>query len=147
LPRNTTRGLNIRRALNPSASIPLHRQLYEQLRASILGGQLLAGSRLPSTRALAAEIGISRNTVLAAFEQLHAEGYLQGRLGSGTYVARELPDELLTAGSQTPATTASRLAAPGTGGPARRLSERGERIAAGARSRPGSWSRCRLRRP
>jgi GntR family transcriptional regulator / MocR family aminotransferase len=134
LPRNTIRGLNTLTALNPSASLSLHRQLYEQLRASILGGQLLAGSRLPSTRALAAEIGISRNTVLAAFEQLHAEGYLQGRLGSGTYVARELPDELLTAGSQTPATTASRLAAPGTSGPARRLSERGERIAAGART-------------
>jgi len=128
--------LNTLTALNPSASLPLHRQLYEQLRVSILGGQLLAGSRLPSTRALAAEMGISRNTVLAAFEQLHAEGYLQGRLGSGTYVARELPDELLTAGSQTPATSASRLglAAPGTSGPARRLSERGERIATGTRT-------------
>ena len=93
------------RALNSSGSLPLYRHLYEHLRASILGGQVSAGSRLPSTRALAAEMGISRNTVLAAFEQLHAEGYLEGRLGSGTYVARMLPDELVAAGSQTPATS------------------------------------------
>jgi len=78
-------------SLNSSDSLPLYRHLYEHLRASILGGQVSAGSRLPSTRALAAEMGISRNTVLAAFEQLHAEGYLEGRLGSGTYVARKLP--------------------------------------------------------
>src|SRR5438270_11437860 len=89
-------------SLNPSDSLPLYRHLYEHLRASILGGQVSAGARLPSTRALAAQMGISRNTVLAAFEQLHAEGYLEGRLGSGTYVARTLPEELLAAGSQTP---------------------------------------------
>jgi GntR family transcriptional regulator/MocR family aminotransferase len=112
----------------------MYRHLYEHLRASILGGQVSAGARLPSTRALAAEMGISRNTVLAAFEQLHAEGYLEGRLGSGTYVAGTLPDELLAAGSQTPATSRSRPAAPRTTGPARRLSKRGDRIATAART-------------
>ncbi len=121
-------------ALNSSASLPLYRHLYEHLRASILGGQVSAGSRLPSTRALAAQMGISRNTVLAAFEQLNAEGYLEGRLGSGTYVARTLPEELLAAGSQTPAASRARPAMPGSTGPARRLSERGERIATGART-------------
>src|SRR5207237_10843091 len=93
-----------------------------------------AGARLPSTRALAAQMGISRNTVLAAFEQLHAEGYLEGRLGSGTYVARTLPEELLAAGSQTPAASGAWPAMPGSPGPARPLSDRGERIATGART-------------
>src|SRR3979411_3298430 len=120
-------------SLNSSDSLPLYRHLYEHLRPSILGGQVSAGSRLPSTRALAAEMGISRNTVLAAFEQLHAEGYLEGRLGSGTYVAPKLPDELLAAGSQTPAMSGKQPAAP-VAGPARRLSARGERIASGART-------------
>ncbi|MCW3037419.1 MAG: putative bifunctional protein [Actinobacteria bacterium] len=122
------------RSLNPSDTVPLYRHLYEHLRASILGGQVSAGTRLPSTRALAAQMGVSRNTVLAAFEQLHAEGYLEGRLGSGTYVARTLPEELLAAGPQTPATSGALPAAPRASGPARRLSERGERIATGART-------------
>ena len=115
------------RALNSSGSLPLYRHLYEHLRASILGGQVSAGSRLPSTRALAMEMGISRNTVLAAFEQLHAEGYLEGRPGSGTYVPRALPEELLSARSQTPV-------APGEPATLRRLSERGERIASSPRT-------------
>ena len=114
-------------APDPSSPLPLHRQLYEQLRAVILRGQLSAGSRLPSTRALASGMGISRNTVLAAFEQLYAEGYLQGRPGSGTYVARALPDDLLAAGSHSPV-------APVPPAPGRCLSERGERIVTTART-------------
>lgn len=76
--------------------IPAYRRLYEQIRDGILAGQLVAGSRLPATRNLAAETGVSRNTVLAAFDQLHAEGYLESRQGSGTYVARSLPETMLT---------------------------------------------------
>ncbi|GAA4738378.1 PLP-dependent aminotransferase family protein [Nocardioides endophyticus] len=76
---------------------PVYRQLYEQIRSSILAGQLPAGTRLPASRQLALENGVSRNTVLAAFEQLHAEGYIEGRHGSGTYVARTLPDRMLRA--------------------------------------------------
>src|ERR1019366_5890784 len=64
-------------------------------REAVLGGRLPPGSRLPSTRAFAAELGISRNTVMGAFDQLLAEGYLEGKVGSGTYVAQELPEELL----------------------------------------------------
>lgn len=77
-------------ALNRDASVPLHRQLYEGLRAAILTGHG-AGTRLPSTRTLAAELGISRNTVSEAFAQLLAEGYVEGRPGAGTFVSRELP--------------------------------------------------------
>src|SRR5512139_2322024 len=79
--------------LDPGARAPLYRQLYAQLREAILERRLAPGVRLPSTRALAAELGVSRNTVIAAFEQLAAEGYLAGRTGSGTTVAGELPEE------------------------------------------------------
>jgi GntR family transcriptional regulator/MocR family aminotransferase len=64
----------------------LHRQLYRALRAAILDGRLTAGARLPGTRALARELGVSRNTVLQATEQLIAEGYATGRPRSGTFV-------------------------------------------------------------
>src|SRR5437763_12735809 len=69
--------------------------LYDELRHAILHGQLQPGTRLPSTRALADERGVSRNTVLNAYEQLLAEGYLEGKVGSGTYVPRTLPEEMI----------------------------------------------------
>ena len=65
---------------------PLHRQLYEILRDAILSGNLRETVRLPSTRALANTLGISRNTVLSAYEDLRARNYLVARTGSGTYV-------------------------------------------------------------
>ena len=81
--------------LDPSSATPLRRQLYRCLRQAILSSQLLPGMQLPATRTLADELDVSRNTVLNAFEQLKAEGYLDSHVGSGTYVAEELPDELL----------------------------------------------------
>jgi GntR family transcriptional regulator/MocR family aminotransferase len=83
--------------LDHTSSTPLYHQLYESLRRAILSKQLLGGTKLPSTRLLASELGISRNTVLNAFEQLMAEGYLETRRGSGTYVAHVSPDDLLEA--------------------------------------------------
>ena len=77
-----------------SAAIPLHRQIHEGLRTAILEGRLLPGRRIPSTRALAEEIGVSRMPVLTAYEQLLHEGYLEGRTGSGTFVSLALPDDL-----------------------------------------------------
>ena len=76
---------------------PLARQLYEALRRAILGGQLRPGDRVPATRALATDLGVSRNTVSGAYEQLLAEGYTEARVGSGTCVARSLPDGLVAA--------------------------------------------------
>lgn len=70
---------------------PLYRQLYEALRAGLLAGHPAPGGRLPPTRTMALQLGVSRFTVVAAFEQLLAEGYLCGRPGSGTFVSRELP--------------------------------------------------------
>lgn len=84
-------------ALDPEAAEPLHRQLYDALRDAVLSGHLAPGARLASTRTMAADLGVSRNTVMAAFEQLLAEGYLEGRVGAGTFVTRTLPDHTLRA--------------------------------------------------
>ena len=65
------------------------------LRDEILDGRLRPGSRLPSSRDLARQQGLSRGTVVSAFDQLRSEGYVQGSTGSGTYVSRVLPDDLL----------------------------------------------------
>lgn len=81
--------------LDPQQGTPLHRQLYDALREAILSGRLVAGTRLPASRRLAAELQIARNTVLDAYDQLIAEGYIESRPGSGTYVSRALPEELL----------------------------------------------------
>jgi GntR family transcriptional regulator/MocR family aminotransferase len=89
--------------LDPASAVPRYRQLYEAIRDAILAARVRPGARLPSTRVLAAQIGSSRNTVLAAFEQLTAEGYLEGRVGAGTTVACTLPDGLLAARPQAPA--------------------------------------------
>lgn len=70
---------------------PLHRQVYDALRRAILEGRLKPGARLASSRALARELSVSRNTVLQAFEQLVAEGYAEAREGAGTYVVETLP--------------------------------------------------------
>lgn len=72
--------------LDRKSRVPLHRQLYDTLRKAMLEGRLRAGTRLPSTRTLAQELGLSRITVMNAFDQLFSEGCLEGRVGSGTYV-------------------------------------------------------------
>lgn len=83
--------------LDATADLPLHRQLYQQLRDAICAGQLKAGVRLPSTRALAKELGVSRITTGEAYRDLLAEGYIETKVGSGTVVARKLPELFLNA--------------------------------------------------
>lgn len=70
---------------------PLAAQLADALRRAATGGQLRSGDRLPSTRALARHLGVSRTVTAAAYEQLHAEGWIVGRHGSGTYVTTTPP--------------------------------------------------------
>jgi len=82
-------------SLDSSSPSALFRQLYDGLRTAILAGTLPPGTRLPASRGLARELGVSRNTVLNAYEQLLAEGYLEGRAGSGTFVPQSLPEDLL----------------------------------------------------
>jgi GntR family transcriptional regulator / MocR family aminotransferase len=72
--------------LDQHAPVPVQRQLYEGLRQVILQGGLRFGVQLPSTRRLAKALGVSRNTVLFAYEELAAEGLVGGRTGSGTRV-------------------------------------------------------------
>ena len=81
--------------LQDREEIPIYRQLYDWFRRAITGGQLRPGQRVPSTRNLATELKISRMPVLGAFEQLLAEGYLETFVGSGTCVARSIPDDTL----------------------------------------------------
>lgn len=81
--------------LDRRRNISLVQQLYEQLREAIMSGQLKKGHRLPSTRLLAKDLGVSRMTVVNAFDQLTLEGYLSGSVGRGTYVSEQLPEEKL----------------------------------------------------
>nr|WP_238552091.1 PLP-dependent aminotransferase family protein [Herminiimonas sp. CN] len=71
--------------------LPQQRRLYEAAKTAILSQQLSAGCKLPSTRNLAKDLGIARNTIIAAFEQLAAEGFVVTSTGSGTYVSATLP--------------------------------------------------------
>jgi GntR family transcriptional regulator / MocR family aminotransferase len=83
--------------LDRTADEPLHQQLYRQIRDELISGSFNhSSSRLPSSRALAADLGISRLTVNLAFEKLHAEGYLRSRIGSGTFIADSLPETFLS---------------------------------------------------
>jgi GntR family transcriptional regulator/MocR family aminotransferase len=81
-----------------AAAEPLSGQISGQLRAAIASGRLRAGERLPASRALAASLGVSRTVITAAFAQLYAEGWLDGRHGSGTFVADGVPDHAVAAG-------------------------------------------------
>ena len=77
-------------------SQPLHRQIYNAFRAAIVDGRLHPGQRVPSTRILAREVGVSRFPALNAYAQLLAEGYLESRAGSGTVVSASLPEQMTT---------------------------------------------------
>ncbi|MEZ6094419.1 MAG: PLP-dependent aminotransferase family protein [Pirellulaceae bacterium] len=89
-------GLNLVR-LDRRKSTPLTAQLYNSLRRAIESGMLSKGFRLPSTRDFAVQLSVSRTTVVNAFEQLMAEGYLTGEVGRGTHVSDRLPEESLMA--------------------------------------------------
>ena len=77
-------------SVDRTSTVQLHRQLYDALRQYILQGRLPPNGRLPSTRALAEQLQISRNTVIAAYDQLLAEGYIETQAGLGTHVAARL---------------------------------------------------------
>jgi DNA-binding transcriptional MocR family regulator len=78
-------------AVNFSANIPLHRQLYMSIKGLILDGRLRPGSRLPSTRTIADDLKLSRTTVLNAYEQLSLEGYLEGETGRLAGLGQDVP--------------------------------------------------------
>jgi len=112
--------------------VPLYQQIYNGLRKAILDGRLDPGTRLPSTRASALELGVARNTVIAVFEQLAAEGFLRSRVGDGTWVADFEPELLSRTVRKVPKSRGD--AAGGTQSP---LSARGKAIVDVGRGAPG----------
>jgi len=92
-------------SIDRKARKPLHRQIYDAYRDAILSGALRPGQRVPSTRGLAFELGVSRIPVLSAYAQLGAEGYFQSHAGSGTKISLSLPDQGVS--SQTPRSLSS----------------------------------------
>src|SRR6266487_2851983 len=87
--------------LDRTAPEPLHQQLYRQIRDELRSGPFSdTSSRLPSSRALATDLGISRATARLAFSKLHVEGYIRSKAGSGTFVAAPLPETFLRAHPQ-----------------------------------------------
>ncbi|HWX03650.1 MAG TPA: PLP-dependent aminotransferase family protein [Collimonas sp.] len=88
-----------------AAGAPLNRQIYQAIREAILSQLLPSAMQLPSSRDLARELGISRNTVTYAYEQLIAEGYLETRAGSGTFIADTTPDQIPETRLNTPPLT------------------------------------------
>jgi GntR family transcriptional regulator/MocR family aminotransferase len=88
--------------LEPDDGQPVYARLYAQLREAILTGRVEAGTRLPASRVLAAELGVSRNTVVAAYTRLTDEGYAHARGGAGVYVASVLPEDAAFAALASP---------------------------------------------
>lgn len=117
--------------LDKASATPRNRQLYRLMRQAILDRVLPADTRLPSSRDLASELAISRNTVLYAYEQLLAEGYVEARAGSGTYVADTVPDTV-----HLPAVTSRRLSTPPE---VAQLSQRGHRLVTQAGAATQQW--------
>ena len=90
--RSTAPGIVPAIAVDRSAVKPLYQQICDGFRDAIVERRLIAGQRLPSTRALARDLRISRIPVLQAFDQLLSEGYFESRTGSGTFVSNTLPE-------------------------------------------------------
>ncbi|UTW58603.1 PLP-dependent aminotransferase family protein [Kordiimonas sp. SCSIO 12603] len=85
-------------SLSPAGQHTLQEQLHDQIRDQILSGTIKPDIKMPSSRMLASRLGIGRNTVVYAYEQLVAEGYLETRKGAGTFSCHKVPDEFLNAG-------------------------------------------------
>jgi GntR family transcriptional regulator / MocR family aminotransferase len=88
---NFAPDLDLPITLDRAAPTSIYQQLCEQFRRAILDGRISRGTRLPSTRTLAQALGVSRTVTSSAYDELFAEGYLEGRHGSGTYVRKDLP--------------------------------------------------------
>ncbi|MFT0213469.1 PLP-dependent aminotransferase family protein [Pseudomonas sp. F1_0610] len=118
--------------LDKSASITLHKQLYSAIRQCILESSLVADSRLPASRDLAKALQLSRNTVLSAYEQLQAEGYIYTQRGQGTFVNKTQP--------RNPQLTQHELTSSLLYSSEVQLSKRGEALLQHASSLPTQWT-------
>ena len=104
-------------------TVKLRVRVYLALRHAIMDRSLSPGTKLPSTRVLAGELGMGRNTVVRAYEQLLVEGYLEGRIGDGTYVSEAVSNGLRAPAQKRPVNTGRRT-----------LSRRGRAVAANVTS-------------
>jgi GntR family transcriptional regulator / MocR family aminotransferase len=97
-----------------AVDVPVFRQIYLQLRSAILSGAIRPETKLPSTRELSVQLGVSRSAAVAAFEQLLAEGYASGKKGAGTFVASDLrePFAAIRGRKQRPAPAANTATLP-----------------------------------
>ena len=116
----------------PARGEVLGRWLYSELRTAILDGRLKPGSRMPSSRNLSRQYSLARGTVSAAFDSLKNEGYVEARVGAGTFVTMSLPEESVAP----PQSTATLVARPSKAG----LSDRGKGATDGVRFLPASHS-------
>jgi GntR family transcriptional regulator / MocR family aminotransferase len=105
-------------SIDRSARKPVHKQLYDAFRTAILERRLQPGQQVPSSRALAAELGLSRIPIVSACSQLAAEGYFVANSGSGTYVSTSLPEQFTSSSS------AEKSQVPKPSSASRRLSRR-----------------------
>ena len=99
--------------LDRTAGEPVYRQVLGLMQQAILTGQLLPGAKLPSSRMLASDLGIARNTVLHVYDQLTAEGYVLSTTGSGTYVADTRPDTAAVNARKAPPAASGSISAVG----------------------------------
>lgn len=111
-------------ALAAESDTPIYRQIFGRVREAILSGQLTGGARLPSTRALSNQLRVSRNSVVAAYEQLISDGYIESRVGGGSWVA-DIPTHLLRNRPASPRARAGDPVSPDRGS---RLSQRAAQI-------------------
>ena len=130
--RDTVLSDILLREIDRESSVPLVRQVYEIIRQLILSGTLRAGTRLPASRGLARELGLSRNTVIFAFEHLQSEGYVVSATGSGTFVSDTVPD---LPASVAPVTEALQPLDP----PHLTLSRRGTEVVRNAQASSTQW--------
>ncbi len=132
----------IRLTVDSNDAEAAYRQVYRQLRAAILAGELPPGSRLPATRTLARASGVARVTVVEAYRQLEAEGFTESRVGAGTFVAAGVvaTGGVAAGGVAAERAAAGRAIAPGDGPVAFRpaLTEWGRRAVEVGHSAPAS---------
>jgi GntR family transcriptional regulator/MocR family aminotransferase len=93
--KNGSSGTLASFSFDHTSSVPIYKQIGREMRQAIISGRLPGGVRLPASRVLANELGVSRNTIINVFDSLIAEGYIESKVGDGTYVARILPEEHL----------------------------------------------------
>lgn len=130
------RILNVQ--IDPAAPVPVYQQVYLGVRKAICEGIVEPGSRLPSTRSLSSDLGVSRNTVVMAYEKLRGEGYTVGRGGADTRVAANIPDRVMRA-SITPIASRQRRAVPRVSSLAKTLEGQWKLAAPPLESPPGAF--------